>query len=549
MTRAERRQLDKGAIELIEEAFQLLRRAPAALLAIYYAGSLPFVLALLYFWADMSRSPFADRHVAGAALGMGGLFLWMKFCHALFARRLRAVMTGESLSALSWRHYGRIFLSQAAVQPTGLFLLVLALVLAVPFAWVYAFYQNFTALDERESSELRIKIREALQQALLSPKQNHLVLAILFGFSFFVFLNWIILCLVLPGLVKTLFGVESIFSRGSLSLLNTTFFAVMVGLTYLSVDPFFKASYVLRCFYGQSRRSGQDLKIELRQQGRPARLGSSALLALFLLTPFGLNAASSQSSAPVPQVAPVSAPPPELDRAINQVLQQQKYTWRMPREKLEGSETAEKGIIGRFMERVRQWLRSIRDWLIKWVRKIFGTRNNTGADSSGGYGWIVALQLLLCALAGAVIVALVVLLFRVLRPRKRPVIVPGEPLGPAPDLTEENISVQLLPEAGWLKLGRELLERGELRLALRAFYLATLAHLAARNLISPAKFKSNRDYELELRRRGHSMPELLSIFGDNSLVFERIWYGLHEINQELVQQFLARVEQIRVQSA
>jgi len=51
MTARERRQLDKGAIELIEEAVQLLRRAPAASLAIYYAGALPFVLALLYFWA------------------------------------------------------------------------------------------------------------------------------------------------------------------------------------------------------------------------------------------------------------------------------------------------------------------------------------------------------------------------------------------------------------------------------------------------------------------------------------------------------------------
>ena len=83
------------------------------------------------------------------------------------------------------------------------------------------------------------------------------------------------------------------------------------------------------------------------------------------------------------------------------------------------------------------------------------------------------------------------------------------------------------------------------RLALRAFYLANLAHLASRRLISLAKFKSNRDYERELRRRGHSFPGLLSMFGDNVLVFDRIWYGMHEINQELVQQFLARVEQIR----
>ena len=96
-----------------------------------------------------------------------------------------------------------------------------------------------------------------------------------------------------------------------------------------------------------------------------------------------------------------------------------------------------------------------------------------------------------------------------------------------------------------MKLARELLERGELRLAMRAFYLASLAHLAGRNLISLAKFKSNRDYERELRRRGHSFPDLLSVFGETVSVFDRIWYGLHEVNGELVQQFAANVERIK----
>ena len=57
----------------------------------------------------------------------------------------------------------------------------------------------------------------------------------------------------------------------------------------------------------------------------------------------------------------------------------------------------------------------------------------------------------------------------------------------------------------------------------------------------------NRDYEGELRRRGHSFPELLSMFGENVAVFDCIWYGMHEINQELVTQFLGKVEQIRGQ--
>jgi uncharacterized membrane protein YuzA (DUF378 family) len=53
------------------------------------------------------------------------------------------------------------------------------------------------------------------------------------AFGLYVFLNWTTVCLVLPGLVKMLFGAGSIFTRSPLSLLNTTFLAAMLGLTYL----------------------------------------------------------------------------------------------------------------------------------------------------------------------------------------------------------------------------------------------------------------------------------------------------------------------------
>jgi len=95
-----------------------------------------------------------------------------------------------------------------------------------------------------------------------------------------------------------------------------------------------------------------------------------------------------------------------------------------------------------------------------------------------------------------------------------------------------------------MKLGRELLARGDFRLALRAFYLASLAHLAAKNLVTLAKFKSNLDYERELRRRGHSLPELPPLFSENVSVFDRAWYGMHEVTEEMVNRFVFRVERL-----
>src|SRR5207237_9170326 len=107
----------------------------------------------------------------------------------------------------------------------------------------------------------------------------------------------------------------------------TTFFAIMFGLTYLSVDPILKAAYALRCFCGQSLQSGEDLKAELRQQRVTAR-SASLLVALLILMPQALPAHPQISSAASP-IATSNLSATELDRAIEQVLEQQKYTWRM----------------------------------------------------------------------------------------------------------------------------------------------------------------------------------------------------------------------------
>ena len=136
--RTNRRQQGLGAIELIEQAIHELRAAPPSTLASYYLGALPFVLGLLFFWADMSRSAFAEQHLAGAALGVAVLFLWVKVWQAIFARNLRASFAGEPPPPLGWRRSCRILIAQTALQPSGLFLLPLASVLALPFAWTCA---------------------------------------------------------------------------------------------------------------------------------------------------------------------------------------------------------------------------------------------------------------------------------------------------------------------------------------------------------------------------------------------------------------------------
>lgn len=239
---------------------------------------------------------------------------------------------------------------------------------------------------------------------------------------------------------------------------------------------------------------------------------------------------------------------PDLDHAIDQTIHERKYTWRMPRETV--AKDTKQGAIGRFFDKVadmlRKALRAARDWLRELLRKLFPRRNISRSYHDSGIDWMTLSQTLLFVLITVAVCALAIFIYRLWQGKPRLDAVASEPVQKSvPDITDENVGADQLPEDGWMRLGRELLERGEFRLALRAFYLASLAHLAHRSLITLARFKSNHDYERELRRRGHSFPDLLLIFGDNLPVFERIWYGRHDVNGDMVNDFVANVERMK----
>ena len=548
----------KGALEWIEEATHLLRTSPLGVLAAYYIGALPFVLGLLFFWADMSRSPFAKQHVVEAALGVALLFLWMKTWQAIFCLRLRAIVSGEPIEPLNFRHCLRVFVAQATIQPLGLLLIPLALAIMLPFAWVFGFYQNATAIAEPHSVEGQSLFKRAVRSTKFWPGGYHVILLVLGVFAGVVFLNWAVVCVALPGLLKTLLGIETTFSRSPFAMLNTTFFATMAGLTYLCVDPVVKALHVLRCFRGEAQTTGEDLKSELRHVVNAGQ--QFAVVGVFALVCFagGFARAAEPASTPSPNATPVAQPAPlpsqQLDRSIEEVINQQKYTWRMPREKVAKKETAEQGYLAKFFknagEMMRKWAQATADWL----DKIFSKKSqrerpeSTPSSSPGslGSGLAAGSRLLLYAILVLAVVALLYLAYRFWRNRHHgPEIVEAEPILPVPDLTDENIGADQLPEDEWTRLARELLARGEFRLAMRAYYLSSLAYLAQRHLITLAKFKSNRDYERELARRGHALADLFALFTENVSAFDRVWYGSHAVDGEAVGRFASNVEKIR----
>jgi hypothetical protein len=283
----------------------------------------------------------------------------------------------------------------------------------------------------------------------------------------------------------------------------------------------------------------------------PSLRNQAALMLLAGLCVVGQPAAFATEPAGEPPANPTAVSPAELDRAIGETIQHRKYTWRMPRERVADAETAEKGILAGFFESVSRMIRDAikgtLEWIGKILQKIFGGRNWNFTPGGGSVsGWAAMLEMLLYVLVAAVLCAIGIMLYRLWRNRQfKPEPVQTEALQPVPDLLDESVSADQLPEDGWIRLARELLARGEFRLALRAYYLSSLAHLAERNLISLARFKSNHEYERELDRRAHSFPSLRQLFSENVNAFDRVWYGTHEVNDEVVTQFASNVERIK----
>ena len=543
------KQIERSALDVIETATHLLRRAPAEVFASYYIGAIPFALGFLYFWADMSRSTQAQQHHAEASFALALLFAWMKLWQSVFANQLMALLQTRELSRFTLAKLARMGVVQTIIQASGFLVLPIAALIMLPAGWVYAFYQNASALSDGEESDVGSVCKRALRQSNDSPRQNHFAIATLSLFAMFVWVNIATVAFLIPQGLKMFFGIETVFSQSPFAVFNTTFLAAVTAATYLAADPLVKAVYAVRCFYGDSVESGGDIKVELRMVASTRKRVASLVLFAAMLAFSASPARAAETHAEKSDAAPINSE--ELDRNIREVMERREFTWRMPREKA-AEVPQQDGMIDKFFSAIGDFLKSAVRWigrnlksLIDWVIEKLGL--GMGDAVPGENGWTLTRILVVATLA----VALGVLLriaWKAYRKRAPPMIVPVQVTTAAvPDLRDENLVADQLPEDGWLKMAEEMINKGDLRLALRALYLANLASLGRRGLIVIAKYKSNREYDQELQRRARKQGELLAAFGSAVGMFERVWYGKHIATPEIFKEFRVNVEKMKEQ--
>ena len=563
------------ASALVSQALDLVRQRPLADLTLYLVGAVPFFLASLYFWLDLSRNPFAVDNAPGLSLLTALCFCWMKFWQTRYALSLQAALLSESAPPISLTRQIRVAANQGLIQASGFLLLPIAALLMIPYGWCYAFYQNATLIGGDPDLTLRQIISRSIESSKYLPRQNHMliwlispaalliliplllvvgpmlghlsghtgwilqivfvllliVLAVLSSpICALVLANLLVLSILLPNLLRSLFGIETVLSSNPLSVLNSSTVACAFTLTYLLTDPITKAAYVLRCFYAESKSSGADLHAGLRRFRALKGAGLLLVSLLFLMQP-----ATSPAAPPNAR---------QLQQQIEREIQRSEYAWRLPREKVKRDSGRPKSWMARSME----WMSNGISDLFEWIREKLFKRSQrnwqpaNGGRSGGGIKAVIT-SLLVVLLVG--LIALLTLSImrsrRPVRAKKLPAAAPSPPV----DLEDETLQADALPTDAWRDLALKMRDEGHLRLALRASFLSLLSTLDDRGLIRIRRFKTNATYQRELRRTRHAYPDVQPLFIEQREQFECTWYGEHRTSPEHLERALSQLDALQ----
>lgn len=532
--------------EIIEEALLLLKRIGLGAYGLYGAGTFAFLWAGLFFFAHMSRNAHAPSRLSEYSFLLALAFVAMKATHAFFFSRLMEALEGDASGPVPWRVALRTTLAQALLQPLGLFLIPVALLLAIPFPWVCAFFQGAQWIVPGETN--REWLSRAYRLTLVWPGQLLFINLFLSIAGLCLFLNIAVALFAVPHLLKSLLGIDSVFTRSQHAYLNTTFFMVVLALSWAALDPVVKAIYALRCFRGGSIRTGRDLRLALRRAGKQAQAGSSlrstaktAGLVLLCLLPFSGTASPAPAHAEASERAVESTiSPSRMDALLKDEISGSRYGWRMSHPA--SVDTGGAGFLIRWLEKsVRATVAAIKavarvvHRFFRWFNSIFGKKDTpSGTDALLSGPSTLPTRILLLILGVTLVGA--ILLFCLRRFTSRSSALPAAAVAvsetPAPDLASEDVKADDLPEQEWLRLMEQLRLQGDSRLAMRALFLALLSLLARKGWLTFARHKSNRDYQREVALKSRRRPVVAESFRESCLRFDRIWYGQHAVSDE-----------------
>ena len=271
-----------NALEALERGFALFKSTFAWEAWRYYTGAAPLVFCFIPMWVVNGQIRVSDGALLAEAALLTGAYVLRAWSvenymqgvreRAFGVPRPRPEGAAAQLAAIGRLLAWKIVLSAAAL---------VALTTFAGAPWCYSACQ-FASLEAREDGSKRHALGGCISLSSQWFGGSVLLFLMLFPLWIAVWLNGLIVALLVPQLLHSIFGVNTLLSTamGIFALTRSSaFWLSLFAGAWLALDPIVKCSFVVVYQHLQSRREGDDLRGLLaslpREQQKKAQMIAS----------------------------------------------------------------------------------------------------------------------------------------------------------------------------------------------------------------------------------------------------------------------------------
>jgi Domain of unknown function (DUF4129) len=546
-----------GALEALERGFTLFRSTFAREAWRYYLGAAPLVVCFIPMWVVNGQIRLSTGALLLEAIVLTGAYFLRVWIVGNYVQRVRERAFGAPRQNLAGVYAQLSAIARLVAWKITLGALTLSALPTVAGAsWFYGACQ-FASLEAKEDGAERNSIGGCVALSSQWFGGGVLFFMMLFPLWTVVWLNGMILAILAPNLMHSIFGVNTLLSTsmGMFALVRSSaFWLSLFAGAWLALDPIVKCTFIVVYQHLRSRREGDDLLGVLatlpRERRRKAQMIASSaavgdrtvinkvmtgvllvLAAILFGAPASVRAAATPPALTQTGAQTLGDPVNEariqrLRHALEEESRRSIYRWH------DADHPSPPTWLDKLLSKIERSMEHAWDSFWKFIGKLW-PEPSTGDAKQGWHLKDLRLWLALIAMFTVGVGALLIWLRR----RRREAETVSVPLatGALPDLNNATASER--SEDEWFALAEQLENTGDLRQALRAVYLGLLAGLAQRQWLIIRRDRTNREYLDEFTRRWRRRPqaatearaEVPEKFRGSLRQFDRVWYGSHAL--------------------
>jgi hypothetical protein len=546
-----------NSLEALERGFALFRSTFVREAWRYYAGSVPLVLCFIPMWVVNGQIRLSDGVILMEAVLLAASYLLRVYIVASYMQRVRERAFGAPTSkpvgaTTQAAAVGRLVVWKITLTAGAL----VALLTFAGASWFYCACE-FASLEAREDGTERHSMRGCLALSSHWFGSSVLLFLMLFPFWIAVWLNGLIITMLVPQLLHSILGVNTLLSTpvGLFALIRSSaFWLSLFAGAWLALDPIVKCSFVIVYQHLRSRSEGDDLRDLLaslpREQQRKAQVMVStgagtrrigALVVLVAILAGVPQAARAERTSPVANRAHTTTDSARLARIqqLRQALDAESrrtiYRWH------DAEHPSPPNWFDKLLSKIERGIERAWNSFVDFLGKLWPRGLNLSLGNDTGRNWHLKYLRIWLWLIAILTLAAGTILLLLRRRRETPSLSIPQTIAPLADLSEGALA-NVRSEDEWFTLAGRLEGEGELRLALRAAYFGLLAGLAQRQWLTIRRDRTNREYLDEFTRRWRRRPqaavesraEIPETLRGSLRQFDRVWYGFHVLTLEAV---------------